>query len=204
MFFAELVNERKRHPGDDVVSELLATVEGEKLNEEDVVSVAKLFLIAGNETTTHLIGNALLVLLENPPIREAVSSDPSLLPDLVEETLRYDAPVQFVQRRASETVELAGARIPEGAVITALLASANRDETRFPDPDRFDLSRKPQGHLAFGVGPHACLGASLARLEARIALEAVLPRLARARLVQNELAWVGPPMRGVRALPVRF
>jgi cytochrome P450 len=168
-----------------------------------VVQFVVLLLAAGNETTTNLIGNAVTALLDHPDQLARVAADPSLVPAAIEETLRYDAPVQIVFRVATQDVELAGTRIQRGAYVAPLLGSANRDERRFPDPDRFDVARDAQGHLGFGFGKHFCLGASLARLEARVALEALapeLPRLERERpreLVDSFL------VRGPRRLALR-
>jgi cytochrome P450 len=135
--------------------------------------------VAGNETTTNLIGNAVTALLDHPDQLARVVADPSLVPAVIEETLRYDAPVQMLFRTATRDVEIAGTRIPRGAYVVPLLGSANRDERQFPDPDRFDVTRSPRGHVGFGFGEHFCLGAALARLEARVALEALIPELPR-------------------------
>jgi cytochrome P450 len=166
-----------------VISAIVAEQDGEAgLSDREVVQFVILLLIAGNETTTNLIGNAVKALLRHPEQLARVAADPALVPRLIEETLRWDAPIQLVFRLAKQAAEVAGERIPEGAIVAALIGSANRDERRFADPDRFDLDRDPQGHIAFGFGQHFCLGASLARLEARVALEALVPRLAHAKL----------------------
>jgi cytochrome P450 len=170
--------ERRRDPADDVLSAIVAEQEGEAgLSDREVVQFVALLLIAGNETTTNLIGSAVRALLLHPPACERLAADPALAPRVIEETLRWDAPVQLVFRKSLEDVELAGTVIPRGATSAALIGSANRDERRFADPDRFDLDRDPQGHLGFGFGKHFCLGASLARLEARVALETLAPHL---------------------------
>ena len=175
-----VAEERRERPADDLVSAIVAQQEGESaLTTREVVQFVVLLLAAGNETTTNLIGNAVGALLDHPEQLARVAADPSLVPGAIEETLRYDAPVQIVFRVATQDVELAGTRIPKGAYVAPLLGSANRDERRFPDPDRFDVARDAQGHLGFGFGKHFCLGASLARLEARVALEALLPELPR-------------------------
>jgi cytochrome P450 len=144
------------------------------ISADEVVAFVGLLLIAGNETTTNLIGNAILALLEHPDQLTLLRNNPSLLPNAVEEALRYDTPTQLLFRTATCDVELAGVTIPQGATVVPIFASANRDERKFPEPDRFDVRRDTRGHLAFGHGIHFCLGAPLARLEARIALEAVL------------------------------
>ena len=172
--------EWRRRPADDLVSAIAAQQEGgNALTTREVVQFVMLLLVAGNETTTNLIGNAVTALLDHPDQLARVAADPSLVPAAIEETLRYDAPVQILFRVATQDVELAGTRIPKGATVAPLLGSANRDERNFPDPDRFDVGRDPQGHVGFGFGKHFCLGASLARLEARIALAALAPELLR-------------------------
>jgi cytochrome P450 len=181
---ARLARERRARPADDLVSAIVASQEGEvALSIMEVVQFVLLLLVAGNETTTNLIGNAALALLDHPDQLARARRDPALVPACVEEVLRYDAPIQIVFRTATRDVEIAGTRIPAGAIVAPLIGSANRDERRFDDPDRFDIARNPQGHLGFGFGAHFCLGASLARLEARAALEALvgeLPHLQRA------------------------
>jgi len=144
--------------------------------------------VAGNETTTNLIGNAAAALLDHPQELARVARDPALVAGLVEETLRFDAPIQLLFRTTRSEIRLHGARIPAGATVALLLGSANRDERRFADADRFDPGRDTRGHLGFGFGQHFCLGASLARLEARVALEALLPHLSRARRASPERA----------------
>jgi cytochrome P450 len=160
--------------------------------------------VAGNETTTNLIGNAAQALLDHPDQRARVQQDPALVPALVEEVLRFDAPVQMVFRTATADVELAGARIPSGATVAVLLGSANRDERRFPDPDVFDVTREPRGHLGFGFGEHFCLGAALARLEARVALEALVPLLASRERADASREWIDSFLvRGPKRLLLR-
>ncbi len=170
---------RRAQPRDDLISTLVRAEAGETaLTPVEIVMFIALLMVAGNETTTNLLGNAVLALIEHPRELAKVRRDPSLVPALVEETLRYDPPAQFVFRRATQDLELAGARIPAGAIVMPLLASANRDEAQFLDGERFDVTRDTSGHLGFGLGIHFCLGASLARLEARVALEELLARYA--------------------------
>jgi cytochrome P450 len=179
-YLRRIALERRRHPADDLVSAIVAEQEGEQaLSIREVVQFVMLLLVAGNETTTNLVGNAVTALLDHPGELEKLVADPALVPAAIEEVLRYDAPVQVLFRTATQDVEIAGTRIPKAAYVAPLLGSANRDERRFPDPDRFDVTRHSQGHLAFGFGAHFCLGASLARLEARVALEALVPELPR-------------------------
>ena len=179
-YLKRVAKQRKAEPADDLVSLIVAEQEGETaLTIREVIQFVTLLLAAGNETTTNLIGNAVSALLDHPGELARLAADPSLLPDAVEEAVRFDSPVQVVFRTATQDVELAGVRIPKGAYVAPLLGSANRDERRFPDPDRFDVARGPQGHVGFGFGKHFCLGASLARLEARVALAALAPELLR-------------------------
>jgi cytochrome P450 len=200
-----VIEERKRHPREDVISALVrAEQEGGAMTEDEVGNFIVLLLVAGNETTTNLVGNALIAALADPHRLEAVALDPGLVPAWVEETLRFDSPVQLTFRRAREEVELGGEKIRQGELVGLLLGSANRDEGRFRDADRFELLRETNGHLAFGFGTHFCLGANLARLEARVALEALLSRFRRLELVDREIERVPSLLtRGPRALHVR-
>jgi cytochrome P450 len=175
-YVRELIKRRSHKPADDFVSVLLRGEGPKALTPDEVCSFTKLLLIAGNETTTNLIGNAMVILLSRPDLEVRVRADHSLIPAFVEETLRYDTPVQIAQRRATRDVELCGVVIPAGALVMALLASANRDESQFPDPDSFDLARTSEAHVAFGYGAHFCLGAMLARREAAITLQVLLAR----------------------------
>ncbi len=187
-FFDGIISERKVSPGEDLVSALLSSeTPDETLDSRQVLNVCKLLLIAGNETTTNLIGNAVLALLRNQEELAKVTANSALVPALVEETLRYDAPVQFLNRITTQEVELSGVSIPARVVVMSILGSANRDERKFEEPDRFDVERNPRDHLAFGHGAHFCLGAPLARLEARICLQALLPLLPRLQAADNQL-----------------
>jgi cytochrome P450 len=181
-YLRRIAKQRRRQPADDLISVLVSTQDGEDgLTDVEVIMFVNLLLVAGNETTTNLIGNAVNALFDHPEQLERVCADPSLVPSLVEETLRFDAPIQIIFRTATRDVEIAGTRIPKDSWVAPILGSANRDERRFDDPDRFDAGRNPQGHVGFGFGKHFCLGASLARLEATAALSAVVPELARLR-----------------------
>jgi cytochrome P450 len=179
-YLRTMIERRRRRPGDDLISTILADAPGgTPLSPAEAVLFVQLLLVAGNETTTNLIGNAAQALLDHPEQLARVQGDPALVPALVEEALRFDSPVQTVFRTATQDVALAGTTIPQGATVAVLIGAANRDERRFPDPDAFDVSRDARGHLAFGFGEHFCLGSALARLEARVALEALVPELAR-------------------------
>ena len=200
-----VIDARRAEPRDDLITTLTRAEEGETaLTPVEVMMFTLLLLVAGNETTTHLLGNATLALLEHPAELAKVRRDPRRVPALVEEALRFDSPVQLLFRRTTQDVELAGTRIPAGASVVPLIGSANRDATQFPDPDRFDVARNPQGHVAFGVGIHFCLGASLARLEARIALEELLARFVAFELLDEEVSYVDSfVLRGPKRLPLR-
>ena len=204
-YLRKIIRQRRRKPADDLVSALIETEPGgEALSDIEIVTFVQLLLIAGNETTTNLIGNAATALLDHPAELERVARDPALVPALVEEVLRYDAPIQMVFRKARCDVELAGTAIPEGAVVTVLIGSANRDERCFEKPDRFDVGRNPKAHLGFGFGQHFCLGASLARLEARVALEGLVPALVSLERCSDEPALVDSFLvRGPRQLELR-
>jgi len=177
-YLMPLVAERRITPKDDLLSTLVAAQKGEAaLSDHELFMFSLLLLIGGNETTTNLITNAVDALLANPTQARQFAADPSRVEGIIEETLRYDSPVQYVARVATKEVELRGQRIPKGGEVVAFLGSANRDERRFAYPDRFDHERDARGHLGFGHGAHFCLGASLARLEANTALSALAPEL---------------------------
>jgi cytochrome P450 len=189
-YFVRIARERRRKPAQDLISQLVSIGGGDGLSPLELVQFVALLLVAGNETTTNLIGNATAALLDHPEQLARVAADPGLVPGLIEETLRFDAPIQLVFREALVDLEIAGVTIPAGATVVPLLGSANRDERRFPDPDRFDVTRNAQGHVGFGFGKHFCLGASLARLEAKAALEALVPELLHRRRREDRLARV--------------
>ena len=168
-------------------------------------ALATLLLAAGNETTTHLIDNAVLTLLEHPEQHQKLLSDPSLVPGWVEETLRYEGPVQLAFRQTTQDVELGGQTIPQGDIVIVLFGSANRDDRFFPDGERYDIQRDTQGHMGFGFGVHFCLGASLARLEANIALSTLMRRLPNLRRAGGDLERFDSFLvRGPTALPLRY
>ena len=184
-YLRSIVRKRQREPNDDLISTLVDPRHEDTLDTQRVLMFAMVLLIAGNETTTSAIGNTVKLLLEHPQVLEEVSADPSLTPALVEESLRFESPFQFMPRQATRDTELRGTRISRGSTVLALIGAANRDERHFPDPDRFDIHRDTQGHLAFGYGIHFCLGSHLARLEARVALEELVPQLAGCTLAEG-------------------
>lgn len=177
-YFTGMIEQRRRRPGNDLISALLAAeIDGQKLSVMELLGFCALLLVAGNETTTNLIGNAVLCFTEAPGTAERLIAEPALLPQAIEEVLRYRSPVQSMYRISAVDTTLRGLPIPAGSPIVAWIGSANRDGEQFPHPEVFDVGRSPNRHLAFGQGVHFCLGAPLARLEARIALQAVLSRL---------------------------
>jgi cytochrome P450 PksS len=205
--FRELIAERRKTPGNDLVSDLIAAEEsGESLNEKELLSMMFLLLLAGHETTVNLIGNGMLALLDNPEQLERLRADPSLIDTAVEELLRYVSPVQFpAPRYVLADVELGGRTLHAGDVLIPLIGSANRDERAFPDGDSLDVGRTPNKHLSFGFAAHYCVGAPLARLEAKHAFLALLRRFPALKLTQKreELPWRRSlALRGVRELHV--
>lgn len=173
-FREEIARRRARPGGDDLVSRLVEANDGDVLDDAELLSSCVLLLVAGNETTTNLISNQALALGRDRSQRARVVADPSLVPTAVEEVMRFDSPVQATLRVPLVDTEIAGQAIAKGEMVFVLLAAANRDPDRFDDPERFDVGRTPNPHLGFGHGIHFCLGASLARLEARLALEGLL------------------------------
>ncbi len=183
-----------------------AEVAGDVLSEDELLAMVFLLLVAGHETTVNLIGNGTLALLEHPDQMDRLRNDPALIEPAVEELLRYTSPVEMAtERYAREDVTIAGVTIHRGEMVFALIASANRDERQFSDPDTLDLTREPNKHLSFELGPHFCLGALLARMEGQIAINALLRRLPDLRLAvsPNELRWRrGLLLCGLESLPV--
>ena len=176
-YFEAAIADRRTAPRDDLITALVkAEEDAQILTAGEILSLAVLLLFAGNETTTNLLGNMMLALLSHPDQFAAVRADPSLIPNVVEEALRYDGPIQGLPRQATEDVELSGTTVPAGSMVFPLFASANHDETKFPDSERFDITRDTRGHLAFGYGTHFCLGAPLARLESIVVLQELLAR----------------------------
>jgi cytochrome P450 len=205
-YFRAAVARLRQAPADNLLSALIQAEEnGGRLTENELYSTAVLLLIAGNETTTNLIGNGLLALLRHPDQQRRVWADESLVPSAVEEMLRYDSPVQLTSRIAKEDLEMAGTKIERGHGVFLILAAANRDPTRFPEPDRFDASRPDNRHVAFGAGPHFCLGAPLARLEAQVALRTLRRRFPNLRLEGQTPEYRNNfNLRGLKSLEVAF
>jgi len=202
-YFRELVGARGK-ARDDLLSGLIASEEqGDKLSEDELLATCVLLFFAGHETTVNLIGNGMLALLRHPDQLARLRADPSLIQSAVEELLRYDGPVQRTGRLGLEDAEVGGQRVQAGESVTAFLGAANRDPVQFADPDRLDVARSNNHHLAFGGGIHYCVGASLARLEAQIAINTLLHRLPGLRLQTAVVAWRQTAvLRGLQALPV--
>ena len=201
-YVSRVIAERRKEPRDDLISRLVTAEErGQTLSEDEMLGTVALLLVAGNETTTHLISNGMLVLLRNPEQTERLRADPSLLPSAVDEILRYAGPVHTTRRVARTDVSLGGAEIRRGDVVIGLLAAANRDPDKYADPDTFDVARNPTDHVAFGDGIYFCLGAALARLEGQIAVGTLLQRFPRLELLDADPEWGGTfAIRGVTRL----
>jgi cytochrome P450 len=206
-YFLQMIEQRRQEPRDDLISALLnAQIEGVHLTRRELLGFCVLLLVAGNETTTNLIGNAVLCFDEHPEVMAEVRAAPDLIPGAIEEVLRYRSPVQMMYRRVAADVDLDGKPLQAGQMVMAQIGSANRDEAQFPDADRFDIRRAPNRHLAFGHGIHFCLGAPLARLESKIALTLMLDRLPEMHRVRTvALQGLGSPIvYGVKHLPITF
>lgn len=207
-FIREQMDERRRYPekfDDDVMSAILGlTAEGDRLSDAEVVDFCGLIVVAGNETTTNLIGSAASLLLERPDDWQALREDRSLVPSMVEETLRYESPIQGFFRTTTAPVYIAGKELPLDARVLLLFAAANRDRRQYPDPDRYDIRRNPLDHVGFGIGVHLCLGAWVARREAIVVFNALLDRVRAMEPAGDVVRTVNPLLRGVRSLPVRL
>ncbi len=205
-YFTAEIEKRRANPGQDLVSALVAAHdEGEVMSAADLLSFITLLLVAGNETTTNLIGNGMLALGRNLDQFDALKRSPAMLPRAIEEMLRYDGPVQSTVRFTTGAVQLGGTEIPAKTIALMIVAAANRDPAQFEDPEKFDIARNPNDHVAFGEGIHFCIGAPLARMEARIAFEAMLARFPRLRLKDPAIKPVYKGsyfLRGLESLPL--
>jgi cytochrome P450 len=207
-FFAEHIERLRKDPGSDLLSDCLTGTDDEsRLSVDEAITLGKLLLVAGNETSTNLIGNAVLALFKYPEAMDHVRARPEAIPAVVEEVLRYDSPVQLTRRISRTDVVLSGSHIPANARIIAVIGSANRDPAKFSFPDRFIADRNPRDHIAFGLGPHKCLGARIARCEARFALQALVGSPLRPVADQslNEVEFLDSfQVRGPKSLRVAF
>ncbi|GIE82499.1 hypothetical protein Aph02nite_84490 [Actinoplanes philippinensis] len=208
-YFGDLLDRKRADPADDLLSALLAVVdEGDRLSGDELTGMALLLLVAGHETTANLIGNAVHLLCGRPELRDRMAGDPALIPALVEEVLRLESPAATsTYRVTTRPITLGDTTIPAGEQVLVSLLAVNRDPARFPDPDTLDAARDDGGHLAFGHGIHFCLGAPLARLEARIALTRLLARHPGIDLAvppENLRRRTGLLMHGLESLPVRL
>ncbi|HYK10703.1 MAG TPA: cytochrome P450 [Gemmatimonadales bacterium] len=205
-YFQEQIIEHRRQPRDGLISALIeAEVDGSSLTPDELVANLIVTMVGGQETTTNLIGNGLLSLLRWPDEFARLKGDPGLMVSAVEELLRFEAPSQHTARLAPEDLEIGGKPIKKRQAVIAVMAAANRDPERFPEPDRLDLARTDNRHMSFGWGPHFCFGAPLARLEGQIVFETVLTRMKDLELESGRLEWrTNLGLRGLTALPVRF
>ena len=205
LYFTKLVEEKTKNPADDLVTKFTQMeIDGEKLSPMDVLTWCLIIVIAGNETTRNATTGGMLAFIENQAELRKLQQDPSLLPQAVEEVVRWTSPIIHFGRTATEDFELRGKKIRKDDVLALFYPSANRDEEMFEQPDKFDISRNPNPHLGFGVGEHFCLGAHLARLEIEVAYKYLLPRI-------EEIELTGPVDRlhsslvgGVKHLPIRY
>jgi len=204
-FFRDVARERKAEPRDDVITALVTVEqEGERLTEEEMVSTCVTLLIGGHETTTYLVASGMLALLKHPEQMAMLKADPDLITSAVEEMLRWEGPFQRNRRLAVEDVVLNDQQIRKGDLVMQMQGAANRDPAVFDHPEDFDIKRQPNRHVAFGYGPHFCLGAALARMEAPAAINALLRRFQNIDLATDRLTWTNTVFRGLKELPVHF
>jgi len=205
-YFRERVRELREHPREGLINSLLtAEINGDRLTEEEVIANSIVTMVGGQETTTNLIGNGLLTLLRYPAEMQRLRDDPELIPSAVEELLRYESPSQHTARLARTDVELGGRKIRKRDAVIAVMGAANRDPERFPNPDRLDVARTDNRHLAFGWAAHFCFGAALARIEGQVSFSTILRRMPELALQQAPLRWrTNLGLRGLVALPVSY
>lgn len=205
-YFKNLIAQRQQSPQQDLLSALIAVKEQDnKLSEEEIISVCMLLFFTGEETTVNLIGNGMLALLRHPEQMQQIKIQPTLIQNAVEEILRYDSPIQITTRVATENIDIDNVTIRSGEKVLVILGAANRDPAQFPDPDRFDITRANNSHLAFADGIHYCLGAALTRIESEIAINTLVQQLPDLRLSPDKLEWRNKvAFRSLKALPVLF
>ena len=204
--FAELITEKRKRPGDDLITALVeADLEGRRLSDSEILGFCFLLISGGNETTEKLIANSVHQFARHPAQRALILADPSRIPAAVEESLRFRSPTQYMVRTTTRDVEIHGERIPAGEKVALLIGAANHDPRAFDAPERFDIGRVMERHLAFGFGVHFCLGARLARLEARVALEEIHRRLPDYEVDEAGVSVVhAGNIAGLKTLPIRF
>lgn len=205
-YLGRLIGERRRRPGDDLLSALIAAEEaGDRLSNEELIATAIFLYSAGHHTTRNLVGNGVLALMQHRDAWQALVADPAQIPSAIEECLRYEPAINFAPRKAREDVTIGGKTIPSGDLVYLSLNGANRDPVRFPDPDRFDILRTRNDHVGFGGGIHHCLGASLARAEAQIMLSRLVRRFPRMQLADQTIVWRETiTYRGLESLRLRL
>jgi cytochrome P450 len=205
-YFRSAIRDIRRHPREGLINAFLkAEINGDRFTEEEVIANTIVTMVGGQETTTNLIGNGMLTLLRNPQEMQRLRSDFSLTAPAVEELLRYESPSQHTARITPEDTVIGGKQIRKRQAVIAVMAAGNRDPQRFPDPDKLDITRKDNRHLAFGWGPHFCFGAPLARIEGQVAFETILRRLEKIEIQSKPLQWrTNLGLRGLVELPVRF
>jgi pimeloyl-[acyl-carrier protein] synthase len=205
-YFQDAIDKMREHPREGLIhSFMTAEMDGDRLSEEEIIANCVVTMVGGQETTTNLIGNGLLTLMRNPKQLAQLRDDPTLIPSAVEELLRFESPSQHTGRIAREDVEIGGKQIRKGHAVMAIMAAANRDPQRFPQPDQLILDRSDNKHLAFGWSSHFCFGAPLARMEGQIAFETILRRLPKLEIAPGPLTWrTNSGLRGLTALPVIF
>lgn len=205
-YFLAIIREYRKHPKDNLLSDLiLAQEQGKRLDNDELIANCILLLAAGHETTTNLIGNAILTLFKHPDQLALLRQNPGLIASAIEEVLRFESPAQYTVRKANVDLELGGKTIKKDQAIILLMGAANRDPKRFVHPDRFDIQRTDNKHIAFGYASHFCVGAPLARQEGQIAILTMLERLPNLRLEGNEVNWrENKNLRGLESLPVIF
>ena len=205
-YYRPIIEDRRRQPRQDLISALVtAQDQGDQLSEVEMLATSITLLAGGHETTTGLIGNGLLALLQHPTQFRRLQDDPALIPHAIEELLRYDSPVQRAERLTRESVEIDGRTISAGERVLLVVAAANRDPAQFPEPDRLDVGRQENRHVAFGLGIHSCIGSPLARMEGTLAIETILRRFPSLGLEEHELAWQeNVALRVLKRLSVRF
>lgn len=207
-YFRDLVAFRRRAPLGGILTNMIAALDAGRIDDAELVDACVLLLVAGSDTTTNLLGMGLLSLLRHPDQMDMLRDDPALIPGAIEEMMRYESPVQrSTYRMTLSPIEVAGVVIPAGSSVCPVIGAANRDPREFPDPHRFDVRRRPNRHIAFGVGIHTCIGAALARSEARIGFRKLLDAFPRMRLAcdPTTLHWRrNVTMRGLRKLPVEL